>query len=129
MDRVAQIIDIEKRADAAEGEASDLRWEAARLIHEELAEGKTQRGIAAEIGKSQNHVFRYNRVWDRFGTESQRPTFAAACEEAAPQGPKGVTARDNDGWEPRGSGRHAAREPEEGEEARQREGASTWVRV
>lgn len=54
--RVQQIIRLERQAD-------DAQWEAARLIAEELAEGKSQRQLAREIGKSQAHVFRMNRCW------------------------------------------------------------------
>lgn len=54
--RIEEIIWCEGQADQMVAEAEDLRWDAARLITEELATGKLQREVAAEIGKSQSHV-------------------------------------------------------------------------
>ncbi len=72
--RVRQIIAHEQAADALDVAADAHRWEAARLIAEELAAGKSQRQLAAEIGKSQTHVSRMARVWQaRESLETQQP--------------------------------------------------------
>lgn len=54
--RVQQIIRLEREAD-------DAQWEAARLITEELAAGKSQRQLAREIGKSLSHVHYMAKCW------------------------------------------------------------------
>jgi hypothetical protein len=54
--RVQRIIQLERQAD-------DAQWEAARLICEELAEGKTQRQLAREIGKGLTHVHYMAKCW------------------------------------------------------------------
>jgi hypothetical protein len=61
---VDQIRDLEARADAAEDEAIRCKYEAARLITEELErrEGGA-RQLAEEIGKSHTHVLRMEHVW------------------------------------------------------------------
>ena len=59
-ERVDQIIQHEAAADQKASEAEEHRWEAARLISEELADGKSQVRLADEIGKSETHV-RYMR--------------------------------------------------------------------
>src|SRR5262245_18111411 len=64
-DRITVIIDCEQKADAHLAEADALRWQAAELIAAELADGKTQRQLAEEIGKSQPHVCYMAAVWQR----------------------------------------------------------------
>src|SRR5579863_1373665 len=54
--RVDLIIWCERGADV-------LHWKAAELIAAELADGKSQRELAHEIGKSQPHVNRMVRCW------------------------------------------------------------------
>lgn len=65
--RVELIIHHEAEADRKEQEVSSLRWEAARLISEELATGKSHRQLAGEIGKSHVHVGAMARVWRDHG--------------------------------------------------------------
>jgi hypothetical protein len=65
--RVNEIIHHEAEADRLTAEASEHRWEAARLIVEELVTGKTQRQLAQEIGKSHVHVGAMARVWRTHG--------------------------------------------------------------
>ncbi len=134
MNRIDEIISHEKLAEEATAEAEDHRWEAARLMYEEIHEGgSSQRKLAAMIGKSQPHVFRYCRAWERYVNVSpaDRPSFAKACEQANPPGP--AKGQRNQGWEPRGGGRHKADEDEAGDDEepaqREREGASAWVRT
>ena len=63
LSRVQQIIEHEQRADELAAKAEEHRWEAARLISEELAAGKTQRQLGDEIGKSHEHVRLMSRCW------------------------------------------------------------------
>lgn len=65
---VDRIRDLEARADAAEDEAIRCKYEAARLIAEELhrRQGGVRR-LAKEIGKSHTHVERMERVHRRHG--------------------------------------------------------------
>jgi len=68
--RVNEIIRLEKLAD-------DSQWEAARLIAEELADGKTQQKLAGEIGRSQPHVSYMAKTWREFYNlgYNERPPF------------------------------------------------------
>lgn len=70
-DRVGQIIQHEQLADELQSKSDEHRWEAARLISEELADGKTQRELGREIGKSQTHVSFAAKTWDAFGADYQ----------------------------------------------------------
>jgi hypothetical protein len=112
MDRISEIIRLEKEATEADGEANDLRWESARLISEELETGKTQRTLSEEVGLSQPEVFRRKTAWGRYAGVSpeQRPAFATACDEANKRGQQvSVTTSKNEGWEPKGqSGQNTA---------------------
>lgn len=56
MTHVPEIIELEKRAHSADVDSDRCRWEAARLMVEELDGGMSQRRLAEEIGKSQSHV-------------------------------------------------------------------------
>lgn len=74
MNRIDQIIKLELEADSyaekkqdCERKERERRWEAARLISEELASGTTQRALAAAIHKSKTHVLRMDRCWKIFG--------------------------------------------------------------
>ena len=80
--RVAKIIECERQADQHAKAADELRWEAAELIASELADGKTQRQLAAEIGKTHNHARWMARAWQLFGDQVSRPPFSAAYAEA-----------------------------------------------
>lgn len=55
--RVQQIIKLERQAD-------DAQWEAARLIAAELDDGKSQRQLAREIGKTHTHVRYMALAWE-----------------------------------------------------------------
>ena len=78
-DRVQQIIKLEAEADQAEATASEIRWEAARLIWEELQSGKPQRQLAREIGKSQGHVSKCSAMWERYADSPEnRPVWRDA---------------------------------------------------
>jgi hypothetical protein len=78
MNRVAEIIRHEKEADKIQLKADDHRWEAARLISEELESGKTQKALAKEISKTQGHVSKCAALWKKFSDENDRPTWAKA---------------------------------------------------
>lgn len=121
--RVQQIIDEEKLADEAAASAEEHRWKAAELIHAELSAGKTARGLAREIGKTDTHVRYMKRTWKRkaeFGDNRPFNTIYSSDEvtgagTGVPRSVGGkVTAAVNTGWSPSGSGRATA---EEGEEA------------
>jgi hypothetical protein len=64
MDRIEEIIRLEKVADQRDKISSADRWRAAELIHAEIADGKTQSALAREIGQSQSHVRYMMRCWD-----------------------------------------------------------------
>jgi hypothetical protein len=51
-----KIISLETRGELAQAEVDALRFEAAKLISDVLAEGMTQRELGTKIGKSQQHV-------------------------------------------------------------------------
>jgi hypothetical protein len=77
MNRVAQIIQTESDADKLLAESDALRWHAAELIAAELADGKSQRQLAREIGKSQAHVSKCAKLWTLYGGDSleNRPAW------------------------------------------------------
>lgn len=78
--RVAEIIDHERQADQLAAASDAHRWEAARLIAEELDGGKSQRQLAADIGKSQTHVSFMARAWRDYQGNQLRPPFAEAYQ-------------------------------------------------
>jgi hypothetical protein len=88
--RVAEIIADLAVADAHEAISEGRRWEAARKITAELDDGKSQRELAAEIGRSQTYVSRYARIWrGRESLDSRGPgafgeAFAALSAKPAP---------------------------------------------
>lgn len=63
MSRVEEIIKAEAEADRLQNETDAWHWLAAELIAAELDEGKSQRQLAREIGKSHQHVSRMVRCW------------------------------------------------------------------
>lgn len=65
MDRIAEIIDHIKLADRSEATASEHNWAASQLIWEETHDkkGRTQKEIAAAIGKSETHVSFMKKCW------------------------------------------------------------------
>jgi hypothetical protein len=67
MDRIAEIKRCLLVADGDEKIVSKHRWKAAKLIWEEVKDGKSRRELGEEIGKSHTHVrFMYN-CWDMVG--------------------------------------------------------------
>jgi hypothetical protein len=78
-----RIARVTKEADQLRQQADEHRWEAARLISEELADGTSQRELARQIGKSQAHVRDMARVWEIWGRSASRPPFNLAYN--APQ--------------------------------------------
>ena len=75
MDRVQQIIELEAAADKLNEEYESNRWETARLYSEELAAGKSQRALAAEVGKSKTHVYCMAKCWEVEGERSLKRPF------------------------------------------------------
>ena len=70
LSNVEKIIKHEALADRGQEAVDKHRWEAARLIWEELATGKTQETLAEEIGKSQSHVSKMARAWQKYSPEN-----------------------------------------------------------
>jgi hypothetical protein len=64
MSNVEKIKKLEAEADKLSAEYESNRWEAARLISEELASGMSQRELARQIGKSDTHVIRMRKCWE-----------------------------------------------------------------
>ena len=79
-DRITAIIQAEHDADKLQAESDALRWQAAELIAAELADGKSFRALAAEIGKSVGHVQRM-AVCGRIPGDT-RPLFNEAYQAA-----------------------------------------------
>ena len=67
MTRIEQIKKLLAMADEEELSVSEHRWEASRLIWEEIEDGATQRGLAKEIGKSHTHVRYMYNTWNLIG--------------------------------------------------------------
>jgi len=75
LSRVARIIFCENASE-------EYQWEAAQLIAEELADGKSIRQLASEIGKGKSHVHRMSAVWDRFkGVPPEGQDFNACYQQ------------------------------------------------
>ena len=79
----------EQAADLLTERADVHRWEAARLIASELESGKTQRALAAEIGKSPIHVSYMARVWRDHGVHHgvQERSFDSFYQEVKAKPP------------------------------------------
>jgi hypothetical protein len=68
LDRVEEIKRHEAIADREDSRTSEHRWEAARLIWEEITEaGTSRRALADQIGKSHTHVRYMFNCWDIVG--------------------------------------------------------------
>lgn len=105
MSRVEEIIRLESEIETSR-EAS--QWDVARLIWEELETGKTQRVLAEEIGKTQQHVSYMakahkisldnpgcmERPFSSTYNEAKRPTPKTDPEEKAAE-PKAVPVEDS----------------------------------
>lgn len=98
MDRVSEIVRLEAAADVKDVEASELRWLAAELIVAELESGKSQRQLAREIGKTQQHVSRVKISWDvvRHLKVSDRPPFNTVYNSSEVRTPKASKAARSD---------------------------------
>jgi hypothetical protein len=94
-DKVREIISHEAQAEEAEASANEHRWEAARLISEELASGTSQRQLAREIGKDEKHVRLMRKCWESCGLKSapeDRPLFNTVYNSTEVRGePKAKT--------------------------------------
>lgn len=94
--RVQQIIEDEAAADQLDkaiaeqtAERDMRRWRAAENIAAELADGKTQRQLAEEIGKDHRHVGRMAQVWREFGDHGpQERSFDSYYQEVKRGKPK-----------------------------------------
>src|SRR5690606_33905695 len=78
------IIHHEAEADRLQGEADAHRWEAARLIAEELDGGKSGRQLAREINKTETHVRYMRKTWEENANlgSQDRPPFNEAYQAA-----------------------------------------------
>ena len=91
---ISQAEELEAEAEKLLANVDYLRWRAAQLICEELANGTTQRALAAGIGRSQTLVSLMAKVWRRFGERdypgNQRPRFQDAYRHVQINRPKGL---------------------------------------
>lgn len=81
--RIEEIIWCEGQAAELARDSEELRWTAARLIAQELDAGRTQRDVAADIGKSQRHVgymFQVHKIAGEKHTSQER-SFDAIYQE------------------------------------------------
>lgn len=89
--RIDQIIEHESAAAKLEIKAADdHKWEAARLIAEELASGTTQRALAKAIGKKRPHIQRMLYCWERRGSLRIQQSFNAFYNSEIVRGPKKI---------------------------------------
>lgn len=107
--RIRSIINHEREAvecTAAAGRmialAEKHRWEAARLIVEELDSGKSQAQLAREIGKSQPHVHRMAKCWNLYlkVLPSERPSLNEVYNSPEVRGPASKPAVEQPREEP-----------------------------
>jgi hypothetical protein len=98
MTKVEEIAWLEREADRLGQQADDYRWRAARLIAEELDDGKTQRVLAKEIGKSQTHVSLMAQVWRDYQGNQKRSfnSIYQQAKRARPPGPWSTRAEDEE---------------------------------
>jgi hypothetical protein len=79
MDQIARIKELLGTADRADKKTSAERWEAARLIYEQLQAGQRQADLAREIGCHHNKVRWMARCWElvgsRYAAGSPLPDF------------------------------------------------------
>lgn len=79
----------ERAAELLTEKANGHRWEAARLIASELDNGKTQRALAEEIGKSKSHVVYMAMTWNEFGHHGdQERSFDSYYQEVKSKPPE-----------------------------------------
>jgi len=82
MSNIERIIELEKFIDGDAEQLESARWEAARLIAEELESGKSKAQVAREISKSEGHVRHMAKVWESYLGTDERPLFNKAYQEA-----------------------------------------------
>jgi hypothetical protein len=75
MNRVQSIIEHEKAAREPNANAGAHMWAAAREIWEEIQDGKQQKELATEIGKSRTHICWMNKCWEMCGRMPALPDF------------------------------------------------------
>ena len=80
--RIKRIKAEERAADASEKDVEAHRWEAARLIVEELDSGTTQAALAKELGQARTTVTNKARTWRKYGPgPGPLPQWHVAYEE------------------------------------------------
>ncbi|MFR9803662.1 hypothetical protein ACL02T_15335 [Pseudonocardia sp. RS010] len=97
--RDAMTVRLEHEADRLSEEWESNRWATAEAIHLELTEGgKTVRGLAAEIGRSDTHVTFMAKAWRAYlGKQpDDRPPFNQAYQAAKQGKPKPDPAPEPD---------------------------------
>jgi hypothetical protein len=113
MDRIEQIKKHLSIADGEEKSVNHHRWEASRLIWEEIEEGASRRELGKAIGKSHTHVRYMYNCWAIVGSklpESQRPSFQDTYMSPEVRGENGEDEeRDRSGS---GDRKRDRREPE-----------------
>jgi hypothetical protein len=129
MDRIEEIIQLEKMADRDDGTLSQQRWRAAKLIWEEIQEGATKASLAERIGKSRQHVLYMWRSWDLVGRNldyGDLPPFNGIYSSSEVRGePQPVAAEEATAPRRR---RAAVAEPTESEEPIDpRRTVSLWI--
>ena len=104
-ERVSRIIQNEQDAELYQAQADECKWAASEDIAAELADGKTQRQLGSEIGKSHKHVGYMATAWRKFGNlGSQRPAFNEAYHSPEVRGmpkPKDPEPLPRGGGDPR----------------------------
>lgn len=120
--RVRKIINLEARADRLSGEADKCRWDAARLIAEELDAGKTQRALADEISKSKSHVVYMALTWNQYGGHHGDQSSFDALYQKAKRGKKSVPRKGNATRGPR-----KPQKDESGTETQENDGSSSGL--
>jgi hypothetical protein len=85
MDRIRRIIELENLSSSRNLATSGEKWEASRLIWEEVTAGKTKTELGREINKTAMHVLFMYRCWDivvvqsglSYGDYGSLPSFYA----------------------------------------------------
>jgi hypothetical protein len=101
MNRVSEIIRLEKLAAGNDTKASEIWWEAAYLIWQEIQAGKQQKVLAEEIGKSRTHVCWMNKCWELASIMVARPPFMEMYHSAEVRGESAMIDQTGAGRKPR----------------------------
>lgn len=111
--RVQEIIDHERAAVDHQTKSDEHRWEAARLITEEIASGTSGIAIAKQIGKTDTHVYRMRKCWlyrlDQTGSQDTQPGFWQLYNSPEIKGAGAVSGQS---WESRKKRVDAETQPE-----------------